>query len=179
MVPEEFHEFFVAAAGVAGALIGLLFVAISVVPDSVADGARSALRVRPSAALSAFLNALLTSLLALVPGVSIGGVVTVLAAAGLLAMLTLLGVLLRDRRVLGGRDVVRAAVFVVGQGAVYVVELLRGLDLQRDPTDPAPLTAVAVLVVILFLLGIARAWEFVGAESPGLVRALVEVGRSR
>lgn len=67
MVPEEFHDFFVAAAGVAGALIGLLFVAISVVPGTVGEAGRAVARLRPAAALSAFLNALVVSLLALVP----------------------------------------------------------------------------------------------------------------
>ena len=33
MVPQEFHEFFSACAAVSGALIGLLFVAVSVAPD--------------------------------------------------------------------------------------------------------------------------------------------------
>lgn len=41
---DGFHDFFAAAAGVAGALIGLLFVAISVVPHGVRTSGRAMLR---------------------------------------------------------------------------------------------------------------------------------------
>ena len=72
-LPEDYREFFVAAAGASGALIGLLFVAVSVFPERARKAAtRVEYHTRASTALVVFTNALVLSLTALVPNVDLG-----------------------------------------------------------------------------------------------------------
>ncbi len=99
MVPVSYHDFFGGCATVAGALIGLLFVAISVSPEKLAgDKASADHQVKAGAAFSALVNTLVMALIALLPGVSLGPACIALAVAGLATTAGLVILLWREHR---------------------------------------------------------------------------------
>ena len=201
MVPADFHEFFTASAGVAGALIGLLFVAISVAGDRLARSEAPAQvhRIRAVAALTAFTNSLTVSLWALIPTEQIGIVSSVVATVGLLFVAASLLSLLRLRQAGGTRldatflsglavtfalSLVRRrvrgaaldATFLTGLAVTFGFQLYAGIDLMVKTSDPSMVENIAILVTVCFLLGIFRSWELIGGPSIGFtdeVTALV------
>ena len=166
------HEFFAASAGVAGALIGLLFVAISVAPERVlGPRAHEVHSVRAAATLTAFTNALAVSLFGLIPGFDPGSAATVVAVIGLLFIVGGLRRLIPAMR--SGEVRFWEVSFLGGLAVVFVFQLIAGIHLDEHSRDHNSLQTICVLVVVCFLIGIERAWELVGGPRVGLWSALV------
>jgi hypothetical protein len=167
VVPVSYHDFFGGCATVAGALIGLLFVAISVSPGRSAGGKASLdHQVTAGAAFSALVNTLVIALVALLPGASLGQTATVLAAIGLSSTIGLVVVLFREHQAPIRLDqvVLLAALLVL-----YSLELADGIALGESPRDLGHVNDLGVLSIVFFGFAIARAWQLVGARSSHLL----------
>lgn len=161
----------------AGALIGLLFVAISVSGERLtrAEASAQTLRIRANAALTGFINALVVSLFALIPDGGIGTTSFVVAIIGLLFVAAALLQLIRVRhlRWATGRD----ALFLFGQAVVFIIQFVFGIELMQRPSNSGAANGVAILVVACFVIGISRAWELIGGPSIGFTHEVVALVR--
>lgn len=163
---EEFREFFVAAAGAAAALIGLLFVAVSVFPERAREAqTQVAFHNRASAALLVFTNALVLSLAALVPGTTLGWWAIWMSAT------VLIFVAATVRSLFGGRPELRASL-----GVVFALLLIAGFELYAGirlvGSDPTAMSTLSYVLIGDLLVGISRAWQLVGLRDTGLLTSL-------
>lgn len=167
MVPANVHDFFATAGGAAGALIGLLFVAISVSAERLAREETGAQlhRVRAAAALGAFINALTVSLFALVPGEKIAYAAVTVSISGLLFVGAAMLSLIRLREIHWGT--VRDWLFLISLAVTFAIQLYEGVELIIQPNNPGAVDTIAILVIVCFLIAIARAWELIGGPEIG------------
>jgi hypothetical protein len=177
MVPESLREFFAASTGAAAALIGLLFVAVTVASERLGQAEKGSQlhRIRASAALTAFTNALMVSLLALVPGQTIGPTAVAVAGGGLTFVTASLLSLIRLRQV--NWRTMRDALFMVGLVIIFAAQLLRGIDVIVHPGDSGAVITIAILVAVCLLIGIDRAWELIGGPSIGISKEVAKLVR--
>lgn len=167
MTPDNLHDFFVTSGGVAGALIGLLFVVISVSQARLAESGDTQIhRVRASAALVAFTNALTVSLFALIPEKKIGPAALVIAILGLLFITGSVLSLIRVRG-LRWRDLVDE-MFLLSLLVIFVIQLVSGAQIMADPADAGAMQLLSILIVVCFGVGIGCAWALIGGPTVGL-----------
>jgi hypothetical protein len=172
VVPLTFHDFFTGCATIAGALIGLLFVALSVSAEYLTGAnARIDHQVRAAAAFSALVNTLVLSLFALLPGTDLGTVAIVLAAVGLGTMIALAIALAREGRRFTRGDFYMFLILLV----LYGLQLANAIRLEQMPHRVNFVVNQGELAVCFFLFGIARAWQLVGARDFGLVSAVASM----
>ncbi len=118
------------------------------------------------------------SLFALVAGVDIGWVAFGVAVAGLIFIAASLSSLIRLRR--AHRRSPRDALFLLSMAVTFGVQLIAGLHVVARHHDSGAVRTIAILVIICFLLGIARSWELIGGPEIGIgheVGALVHRDR--
>ena len=173
MVSPDFQPFFVASVGASAALIGLLFVSVSVAPERVfgnqAEGHKQA---QALSAFTALVNIFFISIDALVPGVAIGIVVVIVTLPAVTQTLALLLFLPQWR---AARMVPRGLFLFLASAAVYGYELYAGADLWRHPTSKGALIAIVYVMVGAYAIGLGRAWELLGAPRMGLIPSLLDL----
>jgi len=158
-----YADFFEGSATVAGALIGLLFVALSLSPERLRDN-RSI--EHQSIAATAF-TALVDALVALQPGSGVDYAMVIFGALGLSSTIGLALRLWRSRHL--GNLSSRWPLFIGIIICVYAAQLASGLihDSAVGYNDRA-----ATFVYVMFGVGIARAWQLLGLKGGGILDEL-------
>jgi len=177
VIPAAYSNFMVASTQASAALIGLLFVSVSIAPERVfggrAEGGRQALAL---SAFTALANVFFISFSGLIPNLPFGIFVMVaggLAASQTLALLTLLPSWRRERTLLSS-----LFLFAVS-AAIYGNEIAIGVRLTFASNDTGALTGLLQLLLGGYSIGLARAWELLGApHGRGPISALWEWLRS-
>jgi hypothetical protein len=175
MMPEGFTEFFLASAGTGGAFVGLLFVAISIGPQRTFGDLAGMGAPRQHLAEATFLtllNGFVVSSLALIPGITVGWVASVLGIAGILLALHLIWLFARFHRHGAARyppwkDLVRVVSLSFIATVVFAIESLVGLRLILRPTDVDAYRWLSAIIIGLYALGMLRAWTLLGDPQHG------------
>ena len=170
MVPSDFSPFFVATAGAAAALVGLLFIAVSIAPERIAGAQAPVERRLVASAVFGFLSdAFFVSLGALIPGLKVGTAVLVF---GLLYFAAFVPSALAATLPVKGMRRLRRATLPLTASIVYGWQILIAISLIRTPEDLATVLALPVLIMVMFGLSLVRAWELLGASRLGLLARL-------
>jgi hypothetical protein len=175
MVPGSFETFFLATAGAGAAFVGLLFIAISISPQRTFDPHAIAgvqhQRLAEATLLTLF-NGFAVSCVALIPDVNIGWIALVLGGAGGLIAAQFVEFLARAHQHVVTRRLpwlhrLRVVSLSIVATLLYAIEALLGLQLIARPHDEDGVRWLAAIVIIIYTLGMLRAWTLLGDPQHG------------
>ncbi|WIG59854.1 MAG: hypothetical protein OJF49_002601 [Ktedonobacterales bacterium] len=171
---EDFNTYFAAMAGAGAALIGLLFVAISINPQRTFG--RTAQRERQAVAASAFtalVNGFFVSSAALLPHTNVGAVPLFFGAMGMLTSVMSGTQLVRTelQREASGRrwrSVGRTLFMIVGTTTLYAFQVFTAIQLIEHTNEIGEVYVLSILLMPIYGVALIRAWELIGAPRSGL-----------
>jgi hypothetical protein len=179
MIGGYSREFFSVIAESAATLTGLLFVAMSLAPRHESTSHLGTVQqVRAAASLLAFTSALAISLFTITSN-SISGIPPLV-----LGIIGLSFTAASMRSIYESADsrqlVLKQMGLVVLLLSTFGCELGSGIVLMNNANSTAALDVLKNVLVASLLIGIARAWELVGARDTGLFSSLAVLsGRRR
>jgi hypothetical protein len=157
----EYHDFYVASVGAAAALIGLLFVAVSIAPEKTfGESADRKRRGDAERAFTALVNIFFVSLAALLPHSSLGAI-AVMAALGLVQAARLAFDAFRTR----GERIPWTELGLLSVG-IYALELWLAVRMLRG-SDTEGLVWV---VFGLYSYALSTSWGLLGSRDHGKPR---------
>lgn len=170
MIPLSFMNYFLGSTGASAALIGLLFVAVSVAPDHVfGRDAPTEQRARAVSAFFALLDVFFVSLTALIPGTNLGYPALAMAVGCLITTLSLARHFWTDRQ---AGAVWQHHGLLVGALVIYGWQIWYAVRLLHAPGGKGAVFGISYLLLGAYSLGVARAWQLLGAPHEGLLTLL-------
>ena len=173
MTPVTYQPFFTASVAASAALIGLLFVSVSIAPERVfGKEAESGRQAQALSAFTALANVFFISFGGLMPDVPLGVIVTIVAMPAVLQTVALLGLFGQWR---AERTLYRGLFLFLASAAVYGAEVAIGIQLWRSPANPGALSGLLDVVLGAYAIGLGRAWELMGAPRSGVIFGLIDL----
>ncbi len=170
MIPPTMENYFSASTGASAALVGLIFVAISLWPKEKIAAASATWRAIAGGSFMAFVNAFLVSISALNPGLNLGWSVLTLSLIAVSNTLWRGFPLLRRSpnwkenltTIIGNRLIIFAGLIA------YISEGYFGVRLLLAPSETFAIEGIAINLILIYAIGLVHAWELLGIEQVGL-----------
>jgi uncharacterized protein with PQ loop repeat len=154
-------------------LIGLLFVAISIVPERLKTSkTKIGVEIQASGCLFCFTDVLVISLLGLAQPASLGPTLLVLGVISLVYTLASLRSLIQSAKKRGSNNYSQLG-FIATFAIIFVVQLYYGIRIATAHVQPVhPLGQFTVLPIVILLVGVARTWQLIGLRDTGILSSL-------
>ena len=167
MVPGAYDAYLAAMATAAAALIGLLFVAVSVRDDTIFGP--NAMPGGEALAITAFtglVNSFVVSLLGLIPKINIGEPAVIMAVISIVAIVRL------QRRLHTGRNLIVLAITLLA----YTAQFGLGVLLLVDSHDSDQLINLSIVIFVPLITSLQRAWSLLKGKHVASARGTAMTG---